>query len=66
LRGVLVPRLRSVRRRRALSQEELADKAGVARTTVWKAEADHEVRPVTVRKLARALGVQPADLMAPE
>jgi len=59
---VLVPRLREIRHRLAYSQEELADKSGVARSTIIKLEAGHQAWPSTVRKLAAALGVKPADL----
>jgi transcriptional regulator with XRE-family HTH domain len=59
---VLVPRLRSVRLQVALSQEELAARSGVSRTTIIKLEAGREAWPQTVRKLAAALGVKPADL----
>jgi len=48
----------------ALSQEELAEKSGVARSTIIKLEAGHQAWPSTVRKLAVALGVKPADLQA--
>jgi len=59
---VRVPRLRDVRHRFALSQEELAERSGVARSTIIKLEAGREAWPSTVRKLAAALGVKPADL----
>jgi len=59
---VLVPRLRALRLEQALTQDDLAERAGVARSTVLKAEAGHELRPSTVRKLARALGVRPIRL----
>jgi len=59
---VRVPRLRDVRHRLALSQEELAEKSGVARSTIIKLEAGRDAWPSTVRKLAQALGVKPADL----
>jgi DNA-binding XRE family transcriptional regulator len=59
---VLVPRLRRVRDQRALTQEELAWRAGVSRTTVMRAERGEDIRQSSVRKLARALGVSPATL----
>jgi len=59
---VRVPRLREVRHRFAFSQEELANKSGVARSTIIKLEAGRDAWPSTVRKLAQALGVKPADL----
>ena len=59
-----LPRLRTLRERQALTQRELADLAGVSRTTIVTLEqgADSPY-PSTVRKLARALGVAPAELM---
>jgi transcriptional regulator with XRE-family HTH domain len=62
---VLVPQLRRLRLDRALSQDELAERAGVARTTVMRAELEQQIRPSSVRKLARALGVSPATLQRP-
>ncbi len=58
-------RLKELRRRRVLTMEELADKAGVGRGTIWRLE--HGVmgaQPRTVRKLAKALGVEPEELIA--
>jgi transcriptional regulator with XRE-family HTH domain len=60
-------KLRDLRRRRVLTLEELAQKAGVGRNTVWRLE--HGVmgaQPRTIRKLARALGVEPEELVASE
>jgi transcriptional regulator with XRE-family HTH domain len=59
--------LRELRRRRVLTMEELADKAGVGRNTIWRLE--HGVmgaQPRTIRKLAKALGVEPEDLVKSE
>jgi len=63
---VLVPRLRRVRNRRALTQDELAVRAGVSRTTVIRAERGEDIRQSNVRKLADALGVQPGTLQRPD
>jgi transcriptional regulator with XRE-family HTH domain len=62
-----VAKLRELRRRRVLTMEELAQKAGVGRNTIWRLE--HGVmgaQPRTIRKLARALGVEPEDLVKTE
>jgi transcriptional regulator with XRE-family HTH domain len=60
-------RLRELRRRRVLTLEELAEKAGVGRNTIWRLE--HGVmgaQPRTIRKLARALNVEPEELVKTE
>ena len=63
---VSLPRLREIRERRALSQRELSKLAGVSRVTIVRLEAGGEDPfPTTVRKLATALNVDPADLMEP-
>ena len=57
-------KLNELRRRRVLTLEELAEKAGVGRNTIWRLE--HGVmgaQPRTIRKLAKALGVEPEDLV---
>lgn len=57
-------RLRDARLRAALTQAELAERAGVARTTIIRLEAgDPNVLPPTLRKLARALKVKPSALL---
>jgi len=56
-------RLRDLRKRAALSQADLADKAHVARTTIIRLEqGDPNVQPSTLRKLSRALKVKPTEL----
>jgi transcriptional regulator with XRE-family HTH domain len=62
-----VARLRELRRRRVLTLEELAEKAGVGRNTIWRLE--HGVmgaQPRTIRKLAQALNVEPEELVKTE
>jgi transcriptional regulator with XRE-family HTH domain len=57
-------KLKDVRVRRAMSQDDLAEKAGVGKNTVNRLERNHtEPRPSTLRKLARALEVDPAELV---
>jgi transcriptional regulator with XRE-family HTH domain len=57
-------RLRAVRTKKQISQEALADKAGLHRTYVSSVErGERNVTITTIEKLAKALGVAPADLM---
>ena len=57
-------RLKRQRTRRALTQAELAERAGVTTATVARIERDEiEPRMTTLRKLAQALEVDPADLV---
>ena len=59
-----VQKLKSLREESVLSQRELARKAGLTHTTVWRLENGYkEARPGTIRKVARALGVDPAELV---
>jgi DNA-binding XRE family transcriptional regulator len=56
--------LRELRIRAALSQRDLARLAGVAHTTIVRLEGgDPNVLPSTLRKIAKALHVKPADLI---
>ena len=60
-------RIKSVRKRRALTQAELAGAANLSVDTVVKLEnGRHEPRPKTVRKLADALDVPVETLTAGE
>ena len=55
--------LRAWRLRRAWSQQDLADAAGVRRATITEVEnGKRNPRPSTVRKLAKALGLKPEQL----
>jgi transcriptional regulator with XRE-family HTH domain len=59
-------KLRPIRERRALTQQQLAELARINRVSLARLETGQaEARPTTVRKLADALGVDPADLMEP-
>jgi transcriptional regulator with XRE-family HTH domain len=57
-------RLRRLRTLNALTQAQLAERAGVTTATVARAERD-EIEPhmTTIRKLADALGVEPRQLV---
>lgn len=60
-------RLKELRIERALTQEELGEKAGVGKNTVNRLEQDKtDPRPSTLRKLAQALEVAPSDLVRSE
>ncbi len=56
-------RLRELRRERALALRELGEVSGVSLNTIWRIEAGRQgAHPRTIRKLAEALGVDPAEL----
>jgi predicted transcriptional regulator len=60
-------RLKELREDKALSIRELADMAGVSRTTVWNLErSGGAAHPRTIRKLSEALGVPPRELIKRE
>jgi transcriptional regulator with XRE-family HTH domain len=59
-------RVRDLRRRQALSQRDLARRARLNQDTINRLEqldSAETLRPSTLRKLARALRVQPAELL---
>ena len=56
--------LREARQERRLSQQALADRAGVARVTVSQIELGKSgPRPHVARRLSEALGMQPSDIV---
>lgn len=62
-KGVPLPGLRALRRRRGLSQRELAELAGITQDTVWQLETGRRgAYPRTIKRLSRALEVAPEDL----
>jgi len=57
-------KLKAARTRRLLTQEELAEKAGVSSATVVNIERNNqEPHFRTIRKLAKALNVDPTKLL---
>lgn len=58
-------RLREWRRRRLMTQRDLAQASGVAQVTIARIElGEAEPRFTTLRKLAQALNIQPEELMS--
>jgi transcriptional regulator with XRE-family HTH domain len=59
-----VARLEDLRRRRAMSQFDLASAAGVSISTIYKLEHGRaeRVRPKSARAIAEALGVTPEEV----
>jgi DNA-binding XRE family transcriptional regulator len=55
---------RSARERLGLTAQMVAEKAGLMKASVLRAEHGEDVRPSTARKLAEALKVEVADLYA--
>ncbi|HZF58437.1 MAG TPA: helix-turn-helix transcriptional regulator [Rubrobacter sp.] len=57
-------KVKRLRDERALTQGELADKAGLTVAALSRIERNNaEPRPTTRRKLAEALGVDPSELI---
>ena len=64
--NTLGERLETMRRRRVLTQADLARMAGISLITVTRLEnatEDGNPRPETIRRLAKALDVEPAWLL---
>lgn len=61
LREIVARNLRQIRHAKGLSQEELADRAGINRNYVGMLESEQHAATVDMlEKLAVALGVEPA------
>jgi transcriptional regulator with XRE-family HTH domain len=61
---VNVERLKTLRIEHVLTLRELAEAAGVSKDTIWRLENGHsDAHPSTIRKLAKALDVQPKELV---
>ena len=62
-----VDRLKALRHQRVLTLRELEQRSGVAYNTIWHLEnGKRGAQPRTLRKLARALDVEPAELVKTE
>ena len=60
-------RLRLLRKRSLMTQEQLAERSSVAVSTIIRIERNQvEPHGSTIRKLAEALGVEPYELVMPE
>jgi transcriptional regulator with XRE-family HTH domain len=64
---VNVDRLKALRHQRVLTLRELEQRSGVAYNTIWHLEnGKRGAQPRTLRKLARALDVEPEVLVKTE
>jgi transcriptional regulator with XRE-family HTH domain len=64
---VNMARLRELRRTRVLSMRELEELSGVSYNTIWRLETGRTgAQPRTIRRIAAALGVEPAELVKEE
>jgi len=61
-----LPSLKRIRLSQFMTQEELAERAGLSRLSVNRIEGGQPARLSTIKKLATTLGVAPATLTAPE
>ena len=57
-------RVKELRRARVMSLRELSEVAGVSKDTIWRLESGKSANahPSTIRKLAKAFGVDPREL----
>ena len=64
----MVNKLKSLREQKGLSQEELASRADVSRTTIWNLETNPhaDTTTKTLQKIADALGYTVADIFFAE
>ena len=63
---VNVRKLRALRRKRVLSLRELGEMADVSKDTLSRIERTGTAYPSTIRKIAKALGVDPSELVPDE
>jgi DNA-binding XRE family transcriptional regulator len=55
-------KIRELRHQKFMTMQELAEEAGVAFQTVVRVEHGNPAKAGTIRKLAKALGVEPSEL----
>jgi transcriptional regulator with XRE-family HTH domain len=66
VRGRPLPHLKAWRMHKLMAQNELAERSGLARATIARAEkGDEVVGFANIRKLAEALGISADELLAP-
>jgi len=63
---VSVERLQELRRRRVMSISDLSEVSGVHRNTIHRIEQGKPAYTTTIRKLAKALEVEPGELVKHE
>ena len=61
-------RIKELRTQHVMSLRELSAAAGVSKDTIWRLESgtSTNAHPATIRKLAKALGVAPDELVKAE
>ena len=64
VKGVPVPQLAALRRQAGFSQDELARRSGVGRTTIYRLEQGANAHFYTIEKLAKALRTSRKRLMS--
>jgi transcriptional regulator with XRE-family HTH domain len=61
---VNMERLRELRHQNVLSMRELEEASGVSYNTIWRLETGKTgAQPRTIRRIAKALGVDPSELV---
>ena len=65
-RGLVVPHLRAWRFYHALSQIDLAERSGVSRPSIARAEAGERISFANIHKLAAALDISVHELLREE
>ena len=63
---VRAEKLQELRRRRVMSISDLSEVSGVHRNTIHRIEQGKPAYTTTIRKLAKALEVEPGELVEPE